>query len=132
MSQSARILLCFAGLSLFVATALGAYASHGAEAALGPISLQSLRTAIAYQFYNSLGLLAVGTLMQRYAASALLRAAGFVVLGGVIVFCGAVDARIFGAPAVVGELAPLGGTALIVGWLIFAAAVWRLPSAARD
>lgn len=132
MSRSARILLCFAGLSLVVATGLGAYASHGAESALGPLPLQSLRVAIAYQFYNSLGLLAVGTLVERYAAAVLLRVAGYVLVGGIFSFCGAIDAKIFGAPAVVGELAPVGGTALILGWVIFTVAIWRTPRAAQD
>lgn len=127
MSQSARILLCFAGLSLFVATALGAYASHGAASAIGPASLENLQTAIAYQFYNSLGLLAVGMLVQRHTETILLRVAGFVILGGVIVFCGAVDAHSFGAPPVFGEFAPVGGTALIAGWLIFALGVLKAP-----
>jgi uncharacterized membrane protein YgdD (TMEM256/DUF423 family) len=125
MSQSARILLVFAGLSLSAATGLGAYASHGAAQALDPRSLESLRTAIEYEFYNSLGLLGVALLVERYARAALLHIAGYVILAGTVVFCGAVYARVFGAPAAVGHAAPFGGSGLIVGWLVFAIAIWR-------
>lgn len=132
MSQSARILLCFAGLSLFVATGLGAYASHGAESALDAHSLQSLRTAIEYQFYNSLGLLAVGLLVQNRASAALMRMAGYLILAGIVLFCGPIYARTFGAPVVIGFVSPVGGTALMLGWLGFAAAVWRGQADSQD
>lgn len=125
MSQSARILLVFAGLSLCAATGLGAYASHGTAQVLDTQSLESLRTAIEYQFYNSLGLLGVAGLVERYRQATLLHIAGYVILAATVVFCGAVYARVFGAPGPVGQAAPVGGSGLIVGWFVFAIAIWR-------
>lgn len=132
MSPSARAFLCFAGLSLLSATGLGAYASHALDPAMDPSARQSLLIALDYQFYNSLGLLAVATLCVHVTASRWLAAAGWLLVAGIVLFCGAIYATSAGAPEAIGGAAPFGGICLMAGWASFAIGAWRAQRGAAS
>jgi uncharacterized membrane protein YgdD (TMEM256/DUF423 family) len=125
-----RVLLLFGALSLAAATGLGAYASHGLTSVLDARKLNSLLTAIDYQFYHSLGLLAVGILNDRKPQTAWL-AAGSLFCAGIVLFSGGIYASTFIAPWLSGA-APFGGVSYIVGWLICAYAAARSGPAAAS
>jgi uncharacterized membrane protein YgdD (TMEM256/DUF423 family) len=120
--NSARTLAC-AGVLLALATVCGAFGAHALKAHLAPDRLQVYETAVRYHFYHALGLLGIG-LALRGMDAALLRSAAILVFIGVVVFSGSLYALTFGAPKVLGAITPLGGLALIAGWLVFAIAVW--------
>lgn len=120
-----KILLAIAAMLLLVATALGAYASHGLEDVLEPRALASLKTAVEYHFYHGLGLLAAGILADRYPESKLFFVAGLLFLSGIVLFCGSIYVTSFGGPAVVGRAAPVGGICFMLGWLALALAAIR-------
>lgn len=113
-----------AALSLAAATGLGAYASHGLESRLASDTLTSLLTAIQYQFYHSLGLLAVGVLNARRPSRAWI-GAGVLFAAGLVLFSGGIGIEALGGPDWLSRGAPFGGTCLIAGWLVMAVAVWR-------
>jgi uncharacterized membrane protein YgdD (TMEM256/DUF423 family) len=46
-------------------------------------------------------------------------------VAGAILFCGSLYALTFGAPRALGMLTPVGGIAMIVGWIVFAVGAWR-------
>jgi uncharacterized membrane protein YgdD (TMEM256/DUF423 family) len=125
MSPSNRFLLCFAAASLCAATALGAYASHGLGSALDAARLAAFATAVEYQFYHGLGLLAVTLLGERFPASDALQIAGWLLVAGTVLFCGSIYATTAGVSGI-GLAAPLGGLCFIAGWLVLAVAAWRL------
>ena len=116
--NSART-LALAGLLLALATACGAAGAHALKAVLPPERLSLWNTAVHYQFFQGLGLLGVGlTLRDRQTPA--LRAAAMLVLLGTVLFCGSLYALSFPAPRLFGAVAPIGGLALIAGWLSFA------------
>jgi uncharacterized membrane protein YgdD (TMEM256/DUF423 family) len=47
------------------------------------------------------------------------------VLVGIVLFSGSLYALTFNAPRLLGIVTPIGGLALIAGWLVFAAAFLR-------
>jgi uncharacterized membrane protein YgdD (TMEM256/DUF423 family) len=53
------------------------------------------------------------------------RLAGWLFLAGIALFSGSLYALALGAPKWLGAVAPLGGTAFVLGWLAFAVAAWR-------
>ncbi len=112
-----RFLLGAAALALLVATLLGAYGAHSLRATLTAAAWDSYETAIAYQFYHGLGLIGTTLVAQRYPGSRLIALSGWLLLAGMILFCGSIYATILGAPAAIGSLAPLGGMAFMLGWL---------------
>lgn len=122
--MDARKTLASAGLLIALATVLGAFGAHALKAHLSQDKLQVYETAVRYHFLHSLGLLAIGVLLRSLDGE-LLRWAAALVLAGIVLFSGSLYWLTFGAPRLVGILTPLGGLTLIVGWILFAATVWR-------
>ena len=121
-----RLSLIVAGcLVLFAATALGAYGTHGVQGVVDAARWSAWEVAVDYQFYHGLGIIAAGILADRFPASRLVAWSGWVLLIGVAAFSGSIYATTIGAPAATGALAPLGGLAMMAGWLLLALGVWR-------
>ena len=123
---SIRRNLCLAGLLIAMASVLGAFGTHVLRPVLTPQRFESFGLAVAYQFYNSLGLLGIALVQQRQDG-ALLQWSVRLLLTGLLFFCGSIYALTAGLPSWFGMVAPLGGAALMAAWLCFAVAMWRQP-----
>jgi uncharacterized membrane protein YgdD (TMEM256/DUF423 family) len=120
-----RRTLALAGLLLALATIFGAFGAHALRASLPADRVEVYETAVQYHFFNALGLLGIG-LALRSVDALLLRWSAGLVLTGVVLFSGSLYALTFGAPRALGVVTPVGGLALIAGWLAFAAAFLRI------
>ena len=116
--------LAIAGLLLALATVCGAFGAHALKSQWAPERLQVYETAVRYHFLQALGLLGIG-LALRFIDSPVLRWAALLVLVGVLLFSGSLYALTLGAPRPIGVVTPIGGLALIAGWLCFAVGAWR-------
>jgi uncharacterized membrane protein YgdD (TMEM256/DUF423 family) len=123
MRTHAKTLLCLAAVSLLVATIAGAVGSHALTFADAQ-ALHSFETAIQFQFFHGLGVIAI-VLVGLVGRTGVLRAAAaWLMLAGTVLFCGSIYARALGvAPGIV-SVAPYGGVAFMVAWLAFAASPW--------
>ena len=119
-----RRTLAVAGLLLALAVAFGAFGAHGLKS-LPPDRLQVYETAVRYHFFNALGLLGIGLALRSVGDAPLLHWAAWLVLVGIVLFSGSLYALTFNAPRLMGVVTPIGGLALIAGWLAFAAAFLR-------
>ncbi|MGR3811707.1 DUF423 domain-containing protein [Jiulongibacter sp. NS-SX5] len=108
----------------FLAVALGAFGAHTLEPFLIEQGrLDTFETAVSYQFYHTLALLLTGFLCQ-FIPSKLLTYAGYAFTLGVIFFSGSLYSICFTGIKTFGAIAPIGGTAFIIGWVcIFLAAL---------
>jgi uncharacterized membrane protein YgdD (TMEM256/DUF423 family) len=122
--MDARKTLAIAGALIALATVLGAFGAHALKAHLPADRLQVYETAVRYHFLHSLGLLAIGILLRSMDGE-LLRWSAILVLAGVILFSGSLYLLTFGAPRFMGVVTPIGGLALIGGWILFAVTVLR-------
>jgi uncharacterized membrane protein YgdD (TMEM256/DUF423 family) len=122
--MDARKTLAIAGLLIALATALGAFGAHALKAHLPQDKLQVYETAVRYHFLHALGLLAIGVLLRSLDGE-LLRWSAALVLAGIVLFSGSLYLLTFGAPRLVGIITPVGGLALIAGWILFAATALR-------
>jgi uncharacterized membrane protein YgdD (TMEM256/DUF423 family) len=114
-----------AGLLLALATVLGAFGAHGLKAQLSPDRMEIYETAVRYHFFHALGLLGIG-LTLRFVDTRPIRWAALLILAGVVLFSGSLYALTFGAPRALGIVTPpLGGLALISGWISYAYGMWR-------
>lgn len=107
-----------------LATVLGAFGAHALKAQLSPDRLQVYETAVRYHFFHALGLLGIGVTLRFVDVPAVRWSAVLVILG-IALFSGSLYALTFGAPRLFGVVTPVGGVALIAGWICFAAGVWR-------
>jgi len=120
----ASVLLSIAGVSLLLATVGGAVGSH----ALGDLeqrALQSFDTAVQFLFFHGLALIAITLVALRGIGGPWLWRSAWLMVLGMLLFCGSIFLRTFGAPAGIVAVAPYGGVILMVGWLVFAVSVWR-------
>ena len=124
MQPQARRFCQLAAILLGLATILGALGTHALRSRLPAARYEILQTALHYQYFHSLGLLAVGLLLDRIGAP-LLRIVGWLLFTGVLLFSGSLYLILAGAPRLIGALTPLGGIALILGWGL---AAWALAS----
>ena len=126
-----RFWLLIGALNGALAVALGAVGAH----ALGPATPDAARavfeTAVRYHLVHSLALLGVAAIVPHLpgiSSRRIIHAAGAAFTVGIVFFCGGLYAFSgfdisFGA-----RLAPFGGTLLIVGWLMLAAAAFASRS----
>jgi len=116
-NQTAQRLLVLAALSGAVAVAAGAFGAHGLRDAVAPERLDVWRTGATYHLAHALaGLFAafVGR-ESRWA-----RRAGALFLAGTVLFSGSLYALVLLDAGWLGAVTPLGGVALIAGWLSLA------------
>jgi len=111
-----------------LAVALGAFGAHGLEGYLVAHDQgANYETAVRYQMYHALAMLAVGLIAKRGNNTAL-KVTGWCFLGGTTLFCGALYGIALAHIRLLGMVAPVGGVLFIVGWLALAvAALQRTP-----
>jgi uncharacterized membrane protein YgdD (TMEM256/DUF423 family) len=123
MRNQTRLLLSVSGISLLAATIAGAVGSHALTFADAQ-ALRSFETAVQFQFFHGLGVVAIVLVGLAGRAGIVRAAAAWLMLAGTVLFCGSIYARALGAtPGIVG-MAPYGGVAFMVGWLAFAMSPW--------
>lgn len=105
--------------------ALGAFGAHALKARLGAELLSTWNIGVQYHLWHALGMVVVGLSASVLADGPWVRLAGWLFLAGIALFSGSLYALALGAPKWLGAIAPLGGTAFILGWLAFAVAAWR-------
>lgn len=108
------------------AVVLGAFGAHALRASLDASALSAWHTAVDYQFWHALALLATGLLAQR-ADDRSLRVAMLAFIAGIMLFCSTLYALALGAPRWAGAITPLGGLGFIVGWIALVVHARRLP-----
>ena len=111
-------------LFALLAVAAGAFGAHALRARLSAESLAVFETAARYQMYHALALFAAAWAATRWAGP-LVRVAGWLFVVGIVVFSGSLYLLVFSGIRWLGAITPLGGLALMGGWIALAAAARR-------
>ena len=117
--MSARLILQLAAVLGALTVAIGAFGAHGLRPMLEASGrADTFETAVRYQFYHTLALLAVGVLAAtRPELRSGLDTTALLWLAGVVIFSGSLYAICFTGVTKFGAVAPLGGLLLIAGWV---------------
>ncbi len=121
---AATLFLRLAAASAFVAVGLGAFGAHGLRSMLDAARLGTWETAVHYQMFHVVALLAVGLLLQR-ADLALLRWSGWSFAAGTLLFSGSLYLLALTGLRWLGMITPLGGVCFLLGWALLFRAVTR-------
>lgn len=112
--------ICLSGLYGAMSVSLGAYAAHGMSGQTAHV-LELMEKATRYQLTHALVLLIVGgascLVSMRGGRTLWLDLAGALFAIGVFLFCGTLYAIAL-ADIQIAPVAPYGGTAMILGWLV--------------
>ena len=98
-----------------VSVAIGAFATHGVTDAHAKALLE---TGVRYQFMHATAAIAALVFWRWGAARA--RHAPPLFFAGALLFSGSLYALACGAPRWAGAITPLGGLALLAGWIVLA------------
>lgn len=123
MSPDSRFALIAGALLAAAGVALGAFGAHGLKAVLPPEALGWWQTAVQYQMWHAIGLVAIGAApVARTRGPAWMLAAGTMIFSGTLYAMALSDARWLGA------VTPFGGVLMIASWAWLAWRVARSPT----
>ncbi len=107
-----------------LAVALGAFGSHALKATLDANGrLDTYQTAVQYQMFHALALVALG-LLSAHIAAPQIAWAGWLLVLGIILFSGSLYLLSIFNIRWMGTITPLGGEAFLLAWAFIAWAAW--------
>ena len=125
MVGAARLFVVLGALLAALGVALGAFGAHALRARVAPETFAIYQTAVQYHMWHALGLVGVGLLCNVLPGSTWLRASGWLLALGIVLFSGSLYLLAVTGMRWLGAVTPLGGSALILGWLAMAIALLR-------
>jgi len=125
VNAGAKLFLSLGSLLALAAVVIGAFGAHGLKSRLSPEMLAVYQTGVQYHFYHALGIALVGLAFFHLPDNTILRAAGWLMAAGIFLFSGSLYVLSLSGQKWLGAVAPLCGTAFILGWAAFAWAVLR-------
>lgn len=120
-----KTFLILGSLNAFLGVALGAFGAHGLKAKIPPEMLTVWNTAVQYHLVHALGLLVIGILCHLVPGSLSVRAAGWLIFLGILLFSGSLYIMVLTGIRDLGMITPIGGNAFLIGWLLLAVASLR-------
>lgn len=123
--MSPRAALTLGAVFMFVAVGAGAIGAHAWRASIAPELQPVFATAVQYHFFHALGLLGVGSLLLHKPGSRLLALSGWLLVAGILLFCGSLYGIALTGNHAPGALTPVGGLAFLAAWAMLAVAAWR-------
>ena len=118
--------LACAGVTGFLAVAIGAMGAHALKAHLSAEAMALYRTAWEYQTIHAITLALGGLLALLFPQNAYFVRACMAWFSGIVLFSGSLYAVSFGAPHSLVHVTPFGGFSLMAGWILFAIGGLRL------
>jgi len=120
--------IAIAAISGAVSVVAGAFAAHGLDPQADSRAIGWMHTGSLHQMMHALAILATVALSgARLLAARAARIARWLFLVGIIVFPTALYGLALHGPRWLGAVAPIGGAAMILGWIALAVAAITAP-----
>ncbi|RLQ93525.1 DUF423 domain-containing protein [Falsibacillus albus] len=113
-----KAFIIIGAINAFLSVALGAFGAHGLEGKLSQKYMDIWHTAVQYQMFHALGIIAVGVIAGSVPASSLLSWSGWMMVIGIILFSGSLYVLSLTKISVLGAITPLGGLGFLAGWVL--------------
>lgn len=123
-----RFYLLSAAINGFLCVVFGAFGAHALEGRIHVDLLDTYQTAVQYQMFHTVALLAVAWMAQRTMSSALLWS-GRLFIAGIVVFSGSLYVLALSGITILGAITPIGGVAFLAAWLLLARVAWSSSNA---
>lgn len=124
MGNETRWILLAGALLGGLGVALGAFGAHALKSSLDAMRLGWWNTAVQYQLWHAVALVALAALPLPGRGLA----AGLMIAGS-LVFAGTLYVMALTGLKWLGAVTPIGGLLLIAGWAVLAWAALRMPQA---
>jgi uncharacterized membrane protein YgdD (TMEM256/DUF423 family) len=111
-----RLFFGLGAASAFIAVAAGAFGAHALRTRLPPDLLAVFETAVRYQMYHALALIAAAWASTRWPGG-LMHWASWLFVLGTLLFSGSLYALALSGVRWLGAITPIGGVAFLAGWI---------------
>ncbi|MDI7740947.1 DUF423 domain-containing protein [Lysinibacillus fusiformis] len=104
----------------FVVVALGAFGAHALDAVLDDYGKGIWETAVQYQMFHAIALLAIGIIMspKLFGSIKQLKVAAVCMNLGIIFFSGSLYILAISGIKILGAITPIGGVLFLAGWIL--------------
>jgi uncharacterized membrane protein YgdD (TMEM256/DUF423 family) len=116
---SGRVWVALGAILGLAGVIAGAAGTHALRGTLDTADLATFETAVRFQIYHALGLLAVGILAELWKEKSL-AVSGVLFCVGIVIFCGSLYLISVAGLRFFGAVAPIGGLSLMAGWAMLA------------
>jgi uncharacterized membrane protein YgdD (TMEM256/DUF423 family) len=125
-----KLFIIAGAINGFLAVAFGAFGAHALKEKLSEKYLAIWETAVQYQMFHALALIAIGILMSSKLIGPVssLNTAGYLMLAGIILFSGSLYVLSLTGIGILGAITPIGGVAFLVGWIMIIVAAAKFAS----
>src|SRR3954453_13335149 len=113
-----KAFIIIGAINAFVAVALGAFGAHGLKNRLDAHYLEIWKTGVTYQMFHAIGILIIGLLLSKAAASPQFTWSGWLMLAGIIFFSGSLYVLSLTKIGVLGAITPIGGVCFLAAWIL--------------
>lgn len=120
-----KTLLLLAAFFGATGVALGAFGAHGLSDILEANGREAtFQTGALYHLVHALAIFGVAILITQIDSQMLVYA-GYAFVAGILLFSGSLYILSIFDISIMGAVAPLGGTAFIIGWILIGVAAWQ-------
>ncbi|MEY2196709.1 DUF423 domain-containing protein [Neobacillus sp. BF23-41] len=114
-----KVFIIIGAINAFIAVALGAFGAHGLKDKLDAHYLDIWKTGVTYQMFHAIGILIIGLLISKVAASSpQFTWSGWLMLAGIIFFSGSLYVLSLTKIGILGAITPIGGVCFLAAWIL--------------
>jgi len=125
LKNNSKKFLAIASFMMALSIALGAFGAHGLKSIVTTDMLKIYNTGIEYQFYNTMGLFVLAFLINFKNNPKLLIRSAWLIILGMLIFSFSLYALVLLSLPILGAVTPIGGTLLIIAWLMTTYAILK-------
>ena len=118
LNDRVKIFLAIASFMMALAISFGAFGAHALKTILEENMLRIYNTGVQYHFYNTLGLFIASLLYSLKSDSNKIYISLWFIFIGIVIFSFSLYFLAFLSMPIIGTITPIGGTLLIIGWLL--------------
>lgn len=120
-----RWALAIGALAGLLAVMAGAFGAHGLRQVVSERGLEVFQTAVSYQMYHALMLVAASLIPAPGLSRRLLAIACGFWLAGIVLFSGSLYLLVLSGAHWLGPVTPVGGVCLMIGWALLVVAALK-------
>lgn len=120
-----RWALVMGALAGLLAVMAGAFGAHGLRHVVSERGLEVFQTAVSYQMYHALILVAASLMPALGLSRRLLGVASGFWLAGIVLFSGSLYLLVLSGHHWLGPVTPIGGVCFMIGWALLVAAALK-------
>lgn len=120
LNNKIKIFFAIASFMMALGIAFGAFGAHALKSILDEYFLKIYNTGVQYHFYNTLGLFIATFIYALKPTSKKILISLWLIIIGMIIFSFSLYFLAILNMPILGAVTPIGGTLLIIAWLILA------------